>query len=425
MRIAFIIGFFPCIPETFILHQIAGLIACGHEVDIFAQDKGETSKVHPEVQKYNLINRTSYKISVPDNYFLRVIRGLKLIFTNFHKNRAVLFRSLNIFKYGRQAASLRLLYLVIPFIQKKNNYDIIHCHFGPNGLLGARLRDVGAIRGKLITTFHGFDVNLLPTTHGTDLYKSLFAKCDLYTVNTTFTAGIAIMLGCPKDKIVRLPVGLKVSEYCFKAKKIRPNDTIRILTVARLVEKKGIQFSVRAVAKIIKDYPHLQYHIVGDGPLRKSIEMLIEQLSLQDKVNLLGWRTQDEIRQLYADAHIFVLSSVTTSDGDKEGQGLVIQEAQASGLPVISTLHNGIPEGILDGKSGFLVPERDVDALAEKLIYLIEHPEIWPEMGRAGRAYVEANYDINKLNDRLVEIYREFLDGKICSSKQRAEIVNG
>ncbi len=153
----------------------------------------------------------------------------------------------------------------------------------------------------------------------------------------------------------------------------------------------------------------MQYHIVGDGPLRKSIEMLIKQLSIQDKVNLLGWRTQDEIRQLYADAHIFVLSSVTASNGDKEGQGLVIQEAQASGLPVISTLHNGIPEGILDGKSGFLVPERDVDALAEKLIYLIEHPEIWPEMGRAGRAYVEANYDINKLNDRLVEIYKEVL----------------
>jgi len=73
----------------------------------------------------------------------------------------------------------------------------------------------------------------------------------------------------------------------------------------------------------------------------------------------------------------------------------------------------------------FLVSERDVDALAERLIYLIEHPEIWSEMGRAGRAYVEANYDIDKLNDRLVEIYKELLDGKIRSSKQRAEIVSG
>jgi len=80
-----------------------------------------------------------------------------------------------------------------------------------------------------------------------------------------------------------------------------------------------------------------------------------------------------------------------------------------AGLPIVSTRHSGIPELVQDGVSGFLVPERDVSALVEKLIYLIEHPEIWPEMGRAGRAYVEANYDINKLNDRLVEIYKEVL----------------
>jgi len=71
------------------------------------------------------------------------------------------------------------------------------------------------------------------------------------------------------------------------------------------------------------------------------------------------------------------------------------------------------------------MPKRDVDALSEKLIYLIEHPEIWPEMGRAGRAYVEANYDINKLNDRLVDIYQELSDCKISSSKQKVEIVSG
>ena len=82
------------------------------------------------------------------------------------------------------------------------------------------------------------------------------------------------------------------------------------------------------------------------------------------------------------------------------------------GLPIVSTLHNGIPEGVLDGKSGFLVPERDVDALTEKLEYLIEHPEIWPDMGQYGRKFVEERYDINKLNQRLVEIYQNLIEGK-------------
>ena len=84
-------------------------------------------------------------------------------------------------------------------------------------------------------------------------------------------------------------------------------------------------------------------------------------------------------------------------------------EAMATGLPVLSTWHSGIPELVKDGVSGFLVPERDVVSLSERLVYLIEHPEIWPEMGRAGRAYVETNYDINKLNDRLIAIFQNLL----------------
>ena len=104
--------------------------------------------------------------------------------------------------------------------------------------------------------------------------------------------------------------------------------------------------------------------------------------------------------------------SVTSQNGDCEGIPVAIVEALAWGLPVLSTLHSGIPEVIQDGESGFLVPERDTEALAEKLEYLIEHPELWPEMGRKGRKYVEEHYDIDKLNDRLVEIYQRLLNGE-------------
>ncbi len=94
-----------------------------------------------------------------------------------------------------------------------------------------------------------------------------------------------------------------------------------------------------------------------------------------------------------------------------EGQGLVLQEAQATGMPVVTTLHNGIPDGVLDGQTGYLVPERDVDALASRLEHLIEHPEQRALMGRAGRSFVEDRYDINKLNDRLVALFEGVRNG--------------
>jgi len=146
-----------------------------------------------------------------------------------------------------------------------------------------------------------------------------------------------------------------------------------------------------------------------DGPLRGKLKNLTKQLGISGHVRFLGAKTRDQIIKLYSKAHIFMLSSIRNQNGSEEGQGLVLLEAQSVGLPVVATRVGGIPESVVDGKSGFLVPERDVDALAEKLIYLIEHPEIWPEMGRAGRAFVEINYDINKLNDRLVEIYQQLL----------------
>ena len=112
----------------------------------------------------------------------------------------------------------------------------------------------------------------------------------------------------------------------------------------------------------------------------------------------------EAVRGLMDQAHLFVLASVSV-EGDQEGQGLVLQEAQAAGLPVVATLHGALPEGLLPGRSGFLVPERDVDALAERLNFLVERPQLWPMMGDAGRRFVEERYDIRKLNSLLEGLY--------------------
>ena len=409
MKIAFIVSEFPALSQTFILNQITGLLDLGHEVEIFAEFNPKERKVHPDVEKYRLMERVHYS-AMPHNKIKRILKAIFVIVTNFHKSPLKILKSLNIFKYGKTALSLTLLYTllytIIPFLNKK--FDIIHCHFGPNGIIGVYLKEIG-IPGKYVTSFHGYDVNSYPKIMGENVYNVLFKNGDLFTANTNFTKQQVVKIGCDEKKIIILPVGLRIARFKFSTRKIQNGDLIKILTVGRLVEKKGYEYAIRAIVKIVAKHENIFYMIAGDGPLRDKLESLVSELGAKNYVKFMGAVEEDEVLKLYQQAHIFVLPSVTASNGDREGQALVLQEAQAVGLPVISTIHNGIPEGVLNGKSGYLVPEKDVDALAEKLEYLIEHPEIWPDMGRYGRKYVEEKYDVNKLNQKLMGIYQKLI----------------
>jgi colanic acid/amylovoran biosynthesis glycosyltransferase len=163
------------------------------------------------------------------------------------------------------------------------------------------------------------------------------------------------------------------------------------------------------VAKLRELRGDVHYEIAGDGPLRKELEQLVAELGLRDAVTFHGVCDSGEVQRLMAEAHLFVLASVSV-EGDQEGQGLVLQEAQAAGLPVVATNHGALPEGLVPDISGFLVPERNVDALAERLDYLVRCPELWPAMGRAGRKYVETHYDIRRLNSDLIRLYTDTID---------------
>jgi len=389
MKIAFIVNIFPSLSEAFILNQITTLIDMGYEVDIYSKIKPNQSKLHPDVDEYNLLDRTYYFTSMPASKLKRLILGLRLFIFNYHRNFIAIMNSLNFVKFGKNALSLNNLYLMEPFLPR-SLYDIIHCHFGPNGNLVILLKKLGVLQGKIITSFHGYDCNLYVRSHGKDVYNELFRFGDLFTVNSNFTKERIIQIGCVDDKILHLPVGLSLERFTLKDYALPKRDsTVKILTVSRLIEKKGLEYSIKAVAQLMQRFSAIEYRIIGDGPLKTELEDLVSDLGIYHSVKFLGWREHSEIIEFYKESDIFLLSSVTANSGDEEGQGLVLQEAQAIGLPVVSTLHNGIPEGVLNGQTGFLVPERDVDALTERLIYLIEHPELWPQMGMAGRKFVE------------------------------------
>jgi len=313
-----------------------------------------------------------------------------------------LLRSLNVFKFGREASSLGIFYKVLPFFETGvDEYDIVHCHFGPNGNLAALLKEVGAITGKIVTAFHG-EAGHTEQRRYAKRYDLLFEVGDLILPMSERERRRLIELGCSPQKIAVHRMGVDLSKFVFAPREPRNDGNVHLLTVARLVEKKGVEYAIKAVANVFEKCPYIEYNIAGDGPLRGDLENLIGTLSVGDRVKLLGWRRQEEILELVKGADILLAPSVTSEDGDQEGIPVVLMEALAQGLPVLSTYHSGIPELVQDGKSGFLVPERDVNALAEKLEHLVKHQEIWADMGRAGRAYVERYYNIDKLNDQLV-----------------------
>ena len=163
MKIAFIVDGFPKLSETFILNQITGLLDLGHEVEIFARYHSNEEKVHSDVKKYRLMERVHY-FDMPHNKIKRVLKAIFLIITNFHKNPLKISKSLNVFKYGKEALSLWLFYLIIPFLDK--DFDIIQCHFGPNGNMGAYLKQMG-FKGKILqTTLWGSDQFIVPSKQG-------------------------------------------------------------------------------------------------------------------------------------------------------------------------------------------------------------------------------------------------------------------
>jgi colanic acid/amylovoran biosynthesis glycosyltransferase len=303
------------------------------------------------------------------------------------------------------------------FWLRKDRPHLIHAHFGPSGhyiLPYARWLNI-----PLITSFYGYDAYLMPEKEPCwhDRYKKLFQHGRLFLAEGPAMCKKLIELGCPREKTIVHHIGINLGNYQFSVRK--PSNEIRLMVCGRFVEKKGIPYAIEALSRVIsRGKANVRLTIVGDSDSdgsmtseKRRILYTIEKQALASAVRLVGYVPHDKLIDMLYDHHILIAPSVHASDGDAEGGfPIILTEALATGMPVVAFNHCDIPEIVQDGKSGFLVPEKDVDALAERLVHLIDHPEIWPEMGRAGREYVETNFDIDKLNDRLVEIYQELLD---------------
>lgn len=409
MRIAFIVSRFPSLSQTFVLNQITGLIDEGHEVNIYAEGAADDSKIHLDIENYELLKKTYY-FNIPSQRMIKKLNGAWLTLSQFSRSPNLLYRAVKSYssRHDIQPLGWAHPYIAAPFVCAEP-YDIIYCHFGPNGLKGSAIREIVGLKGKLVTTFHGYDLTKYLRSYGKDVYRKLFERGDLFLPISDYWKQQLVELGCDEHKILVHRMGVDTKQFPFAPRRPNEDGTIKIVTVARLVEKKGIEYGIKAVSKLIKYNFNIEYCIIGDGPLRNDLQALVKALGTENQITLVGWKQQHEVSERLDKSHILLAPSVTSTDGDKEGIPVVLMEAMSMGLPVVSTYHSGIPELIEDGKTGFLVPERDVDALFEKLKYLVDNPESWIIIGKKEHDRVVRDFEIMKLNHRLVQTFEQLV----------------
>lgn len=419
MKVVYLVGEFPRISKTFVIDPIIRLLEEGHEVEIVGKRPRNEAGIHHEVvDQYNLLERTHYPPSIPDSYLSRFPLLLRYLALELRRKPA---RLIGIFQYilQRLRAMLergerpRITPLLIARPLFEIDYDVLHVHFGYNAIVAAELRRAGLIEGPLVVTFHGTDLNVYPKNHSDGVYEIVFAMSDVVTVGSEFGRGQLLGLGAPKEQIRVLPVGINLDHFVWTGSQKREEEKARVITVARLVEVKGIRYAIEAVARLREQGRSVQYWIVGDGPKRSELEALVSSLGIGESTTFFGAVTKEKILDFYKQAHLFLLPGVQSSSGAVETQGIVLAEAQAVGLPVIATNCGGMPESIRNGESGVLVPPRDVDVLVDTLENLLDAPHHWSEMGRKGRAYVKKRFNVDTQMKELLKLYRKLKGDKL------------
>lgn len=317
----------------------------------------------------------------------------------------------------------RLWGVVIPVWRRSlqvHSPRLIHAHFGPDGGFAASLAK--ALNIPLIVTFHGYDATWRAERDRLNICDLLWRRGDFFKAlalqrrRVPFRAASKVIavsqfirrelisLGCPPEKIVVHYTGIDLRLF-------QPCDTVArqriVLFVGRLVEKKGCAVLIDAMRQVQARLaqlaaPAARLVIIGSGGLRSPLEARAAGLA---HCEFLGAITPAQVRQWMNRAWLLCAPSLTARSGDTEGLGMVLLEAQAMGLPVVATHSGGIPEAVIDQKTGLLVPEQDTPALAQAILRLLQDQALRDRLASAGRSHVKQRFDLHKNTAQLEQLY--------------------
>ena len=277
---------------------------------------------------------------------------------------------------------------------------LLHAHFASGGLTAIPLaRSLGV---PLLVTLHGSDVTV--NWASAESMRRLGREAALFLCVSRFIRERAIAVGLPEEKLRVHYIGVDLGQ--FQAPRTDATGA-GVLFVGRLVEKKGCVYLLRAMASVQQTYPDCLLTVIGDGPLRGSLESQARELGVTCR--FLGAQPPAIVREHLQQTRIFCAPSVTATDGDSEGLGMVFAEAQAMGIPVVSSLHGGIPEVVVHGRTGLLVNERDHEALAAAIVSLLGDASLWKQFRHNARAHIEHSFDLAKQTAELETIYRDLM----------------
>jgi colanic acid/amylovoran biosynthesis glycosyltransferase len=383
LRVAHVVASFSPLSQTFIYDSIVDSVRRGVDAHVITHARHSTRE-RPFEPVYSIPFPSRWQ---PERVLSRVSVTLKLRERD-QQYTTMLRRGLK-----------KLLWEVRP--------DIVHAHFGD---IGWTVAPVAAdLDIPLIVTLYGYDVSLLTRRRS---WRRRFGEL---ANRTAVAIGISDHvcqklppLGFPVHKIKKLYLGVDVGTIRYSDPFQRfDGRTVRCLHVGRLVPKKSPTNLVRSFAiarTTLRPAVDLKLTIAGDGPLRDELVATINSLDLADAVDVLGATDHRRVLELYSESHVYTQHCVTAEDGDQEGMGLSFAEASASGLPVVSTVHNGIPEVVIDGKSGYLVAEGDLQGMADKMIWAARNPNLWTQLGLAGRAHIQEQFSLSKQTEKYLAL---------------------
>ena len=413
-QIGYLLRSYPRLSQTFILNEILALEKLGVSIQIFALTNPHEKVVQMQVDQVqapvhyldadthprSLGNKLQEHVQVARRYFKGYLRSLLYIATNSEIDKG--YTASSRWECFQQAVHLSFLFILSERNSGKK-IDHLHAHFAHDPALIAYL--VHGMTGIPFSfTAHARDLYQVPENVLTDRIRHATAVITCCRANLEYLNQIA---SSQKSKFSLVYHGVNLKDF-QPASEPSGNSAPAgplILSVGRLVEKKGFQDLLEALFIVKKRGEAFRCAIYGAGPLKKQLEEWIEKHGMTGEVSLEGDRTQQELISAYQSATFFILTPVQTDDGDRDGIPNVLVEAMAVGLPVITTAVSGIPELVEHDHNGLLYQSHDVEKIASGIIELLQNAEKRRQLGEAASKKVREQFDVTQAAQRLKTLF--------------------
>ncbi|MEX1119884.1 MAG: glycosyltransferase [Terrimicrobiaceae bacterium] len=293
-------------------------------------------------------------------------------------------------------------------VLSRRSADLIHVYFGHTGV--HLLPFLKNWPKPSVVSFHGMDIMLRNEEPGyNDRLKELLQTLPMVLARSESLAVRLVALGCDRSKIRINRTGIPMDQFPASVRKAPADGRWIFVQASRFIEKKGIFDTMEAFATFRKVHAVARLVLAGEGPLQQKIEHRAKSLGIHNSLDFAGFLERDALNALFQRAHLFLHPSVTTPAGDQEGVPNSMLEAMASGLPVVATQHGGIPEAVVDGEDGFLVPEGCPELLAERLETITSNPELHARMSVSAAFHAREKFEQARSIAALESFYSELL----------------